>query len=281
MSDYVIGDLHGSFRTFKALLKKIDFNPNKDRIYLVGDLINRGEDSVGTLSYIMEHPTSILPLLGNHDLSFLAYSEGAIPLSPRDTYDELLNHPKAGEMIHYLRQQPLMRLLPNYRVALVHGAIPPHFSIEKSYRLSQEVEAALRSDELYPLFIKHLFGNEPKIWSDQLRGFDRLRYIVNGLTRMRYVTLPHYLPIYERYEGEKIEWFTARTMNQMEDHYRLIFGHWAALGLHQTSKVLCLDSGAVWGDRLTAVELSERAPFKAWRLIEQEALESPLPITQK
>lgn len=261
MATYVIGDLHGSYDAFNRLLDEIHFSPTCDQIYLVGDLINRGENSLALIRQLMADTDSFYPVLGNHDLSFLVYAAGHIPLYHRDTFNELLHHPDSEAILHYLKAQPLMRHLPHHNVVIVHAGIPPQWSIEKALSLSSEVAQILTSSNQAADFIANMFGNTPVRWCDTLTGIERLRTIVNYFTRMRYLTPNGELNFSEKghpqqvTDKELLPWFELPPTVPRKE--QIIFGHWATLGLHSgRNNTLCIDSGCVWGKQLTAAELT-------------------------
>ncbi|MDM1545028.1 symmetrical bis(5'-nucleosyl)-tetraphosphatase [Ignatzschineria indica] len=265
MATYVMGDIHGCFDEFQALLTKINFKHQEDRLYLVGDLINRGPKSLAVMEYLLAHQDSIFPILGNHDLSYLVYAEGYTRLKRGDTYQELLESPLADEIREYLRHQPLMRYLPQFKIAIAHAGIPPFWSIEEALKLSKEAQAYLQSSdqERYQQFIQSMFGNTPNAWSPTLQGFDRIRAIINYLTRMRYLNLDLSLDFANKLDqyDEKVmlPWFKFERPKQ-EDNL-IIFGHWASLGRHFENRAYGIDSGCVWEGELSLIRVDQR-PFE-------------------
>ena len=264
MATYVIGDIHGCFDEFIDLLETIEFDPQQDTIYLVGDLVNRGPKSLETIEYIMQNRDSIFPILGNHDLSYLVYAEGHIGLRPRDTYESLLNAPNRDEIIEYLRHLPLMIYRQDLDIAIVHAGIPPMWSIEEALGYAKEAEAYLRTfnKEDYHEFTRTMFGNTPSAWSPDLTGIDRIRYIINAFTRMRLLHEDFALDLETKeqtFEAEGLTpWFSILRKSSPT---QIIFGHWASLGFHEENATLCIDSGCVWQGEMTAVEISSY-PFK-------------------
>ncbi|MBS7818907.1 symmetrical bis(5'-nucleosyl)-tetraphosphatase [Wohlfahrtiimonas chitiniclastica] len=259
MAIYAMGDLHGCYREFKKLLEKIEFDHAKDRLYLVGDLINRGPKSEKTLNYLMKHTDSIFPVLGNHDLAFLVYAQGLIRLKRHDTYDQLMQSPDVDAYIHFLRQQPLMHYIEDLDVAICHAGIHPSWSIDQALELAKEAETVLKDDELCGEFVPQMFGNQPNYWDESLTGIDRIRAIVNVFTRMRYLFADGHLdfdakvPLSEATET-LIPWF---KMPNAFGGTEVIFGHWASLGLHSENNITCIDTGCAWGEKLTAIRLDQ------------------------
>lgn len=256
MAVYAMGDIHGCYREFKKLLEKIEFDHDKDKLYLVGDLINRGPKSEKVLSYLMKHTESILPVLGNHDLAFLVFQEGLIRLKRHDTYGELMESPQLQEYVRFIREQPLMRYIPELDIAICHAGIYPTWTIDEALSYGKEVEAVLQNDVLYHEFVSKMFGNHPDEWDNSLEGIDRIRMIVNVFTRMRYLHTDGRLDFDAKVPLKEITnlipWF--RFNNQFEKT-QVIFGHWASLGLHDENNILCLDTGCAWGEKLTAIRL--------------------------
>lgn len=258
MAIYAIGDIHGCYHEFKKLLKKIEFNPDKDKVFLVGDLINRGPKSLKVLDLIISNPSSIFPVLGNHDLAFLVFAKGLIKLKKKDTYDEITNHPECDKYINFLRSLPLMHYIPKIDTAICHAGIDPQWSISEALSLSQEVSSIFGNDIDYDKFIPTMFGNEPNKWDDSLNGNDRIRAIINSFTRMRFLLKDGCLDFDSKStlvdaSEELIPWFRFPQRNN--ENTRIIFGHWAALGLHEENNTICIDSGCVWGEKLTAIRL--------------------------
>ncbi len=265
MAIYAMGDIHGCFDEFQALLRKINFDHQRDRLYLVGDLINRGPKSLAVMEYLLNHQDSILPVLGNHDLSYLVYAEGYTRLKRGDTYQELLDSPLADEIKSYLRHQPLVRHLPQFNIAIAHAGIPPFWSIKEALRLSKEAQAYLQNSdqESYREFIQSMFGNTPNAWSPTLQGFDRVRAIINYLTRMRYLNLDLSLDFANKLDqyDEKVmlPWFKFERPKQKNN--LIIFGHWASLGRHFENQAYGIDSGCVWEGELTLIRI-DQTPFE-------------------
>ena len=262
MATYAIGDIQGCYTPLMDLLRTIDFSPSRDHLWLVGDLVNRGPDSIHVLRWAFKHQDSISLVLGNHDLHLLAVAEGFGKLSSGDTLWDILNAADGKLLLDWLRMQPLMFAGEGY--ALVHAGLLPEWSINKALRLAEEVENEL-SGPNYRQFLSRLYGNKPTRWSDDLRGIDRLRMIVNVMTRMRLLTRDGELDL--SFKGELpdapahlIPWFEAPQRRWADTP--VICGHWSALGLHLSDSILAIDTGCLWGGSLTALRLADRQVFQ-------------------
>ncbi len=268
MAIYVMGDLHSCFDQFKALLQKMQFNPAQDQLYLVGDLINRGPQSAKIMRYLLAHEAAIKPVLGNHDLSYLVYEAGETRLRRGDTYDELITLPERKEIRNYLRRQPLMRYLPELNIAIAHAGIPPIWSIQEALSLSDEVSRLLQTKDKarYKHLMKRMFGNTPTKWDPLLLGDDRIRVIINYFSRMRYLYSDLSLDFenkQQEYNADLMQpWF--KYPRPKHQGTKIIYGHWASLGVHQENGTYCIDSGCVWQGKLSAL----RVDTKEWELIQ-------------
>ena len=254
MATYAIGDVQGCYDELQALLGRVGFRSRADRLWFVGDLVNRGPKSLEVLRFVRELGDRAVVVLGNHDLHLLIQHEGFERKRKDDTFGDVLGAPDARELVDWLRTRPMMHVEGNY--AMVHAGLLPQWTIEKAASLAQEVERALRAPG-YRDFLAHMYGSKPDCWDDTLAGWDRLRVIVNAMTRMRFCTPdgamefrakgadppPGYLP-----------WYEARTGAERT----IVFGHWSALGLKLTDRIAALDSGCVWGGALTALRLEDR-----------------------
>lgn len=271
MATYAIGDIQGCFSEFQQLLRLIDFSASRDHLWLTGDLVNRGPDSLAMLRWAFEHQDAITMVLGNHDLHLLAVSEGFGKVHPDDTLLDIVDAADGKLMLGWLRQQPLMHTGEGY--AMVHAGLLPEWSIRQALRLAAEVEQELAGPN-YRAFLGKMYGNKPTRWNDELKGIDRLRMIVNVMTRMRLLTQEGELDL--AFKGELPEapphlraWFDAAAPRWADTP--LICGHWSALGLRLDEHVLALDTGCLWGGALTALRLSDRQvfqlPCRAYRAI--------------
>ncbi|MBA4068933.1 MAG: symmetrical bis(5'-nucleosyl)-tetraphosphatase [Acinetobacter sp.] len=267
--NYVIGDVQGCFEALKALLKEIKFDADRDFIWFAGDLVARGENSIAALRFIkkLAEQGAAATVLGNHDLTLLAYARGIKPVKEKDNVRDVIDAIDSDDLIDWLRKQP-MCLFPNEQTVLTHAGIPNIWSAEKTAQLAQEVEAIIAHDDLEVLddFLKEMFGKEPALWSDQLQGHERIRCIVNYLTRMRLTDVEGRLeysfkdalddPMPEGFKP----WFEFES--QAAKSHQILFGHWAALnGKTISNKIQNVDGGCVWGNQLMAFRLEDQQMF--------------------
>ncbi|HWN37970.1 MAG TPA: symmetrical bis(5'-nucleosyl)-tetraphosphatase [Gammaproteobacteria bacterium] len=258
---FAIGDIQGCAAAFDLLLRKIAFRPARDRLWLVGDLVNRGPDSLGVVRRVMGLGRSVTCVLGNHDLHLLATVAGRRELSPADTFHDVLEAPDLGAIVDWLRHRPLLHYDAPAKRVLVHAGIPPDWTVAEARAEAREVEAQLRGRQ-WRHALKEMYGNGPSAWSRKLRGAERRRYTINALTRMRYVDRRDRIDLsYSGAPGTQpkglVPWFDVEDRRSARAH--VVFGHWAALGLLRRSDVTALDTGCVWGNHLTAVRLDRPA----------------------
>jgi len=262
MATYAIGDIQGCFGTFRRLLDRIEFDPSRDRVLLVGDLVNRGPQSAEVLRWAMRNDRAVRAVLGNHDLHLIARSLGAAGKKKRDTLDGILEARDRDELVDWLRTRPLVYRENGHMV--VHAGILPSWTADDAERLAGEVEEVLQSDEASHL-LESVGEPAQRPWSEKLRGMERLRMILQVLTRIRTCT-DQGVPCLE-FSGSPEDappgcspWFDAP--GRKEKDVTIVFGHWAALGLHLGPRAIGLDTGAVWGNKLTALRLKDRAVFQ-------------------
>ena len=263
MAVYAIGDLQGCYDPFRRLLDEIDFEPGKDTLWLVGDLVNRGPKSLKTLRFVRELGDSAITVLGNHDLHLLALNAGAVRFGNRfGSLEKLLGASDCDELCDWLRHRPLAHYDKKLDTLLVHAGTHPRWSARKTLARAAEVEAALQGDDFVNVLGK-MYGNTPSDWSGKLSGYKRLRFIINCLTRMRMVTANDRLDL--KFSGSPWRarkglrpWFEADDPAWLGT--RVVFGHWSALGLVVLPDVVSLDTGCVWGRQLTAVRMDKRLP---------------------
>lgn len=259
---YAIGDIQGCFGTFSRLLGEIRFNPANDRLWLVGDLVNRGPRSLETLRFVRNLGDSARIVLGNHDLALLMAAEGFGKRGKGDTIDDILNAPDREILLDWLRHQPLCHVEGNF--CMVHAGVLPSWSIAQARALAAEVEAALTAEN-WREFMANMWGSEPAAWDEALVGWPRLRVIVNAMTRMRFCTPSGLMDFHAK--GEALDaplgylpWF--EVANRRSHDAVMVTGHWSALGLKILPNLLAIDSGCLWGGMLTAIRLEDRAVFQ-------------------
>ncbi|QHG92391.1 symmetrical bis(5'-nucleosyl)-tetraphosphatase [Coxiella endosymbiont of Amblyomma sculptum] len=268
MSTYIIGDVHGCFRELKALLNVIRFDPSQDRLGFVGDLVNRGPNSLEVLRFVKSLDTPLV-VLGNHDLFLLILGYGLLSEnSYKHTLHDILETPDKIELLEWLQCFPLLHYEKKNRVLLVHAGLPPQWSIADSLQYSREVSSALQGI-YFKDFLKSLFGNEPSQWSNSLVGQDRLRYITNVFTRMRFcdekggVVLKKIEITNTKNTRKYLQpWFNWNWKQSDRRQIDIFFGHWSALnGKCNTPNCYALDTGCSWGHQLTALELETKQRF--------------------
>lgn len=268
MTRYAVGDVQGCLEPLKCLLDDVNFDRHNDQLWLVGDLINRGPQSLETLRFVKSLGDCTRIVLGNHDLHFLAIHYRAMAPSQSDTFDELLAAEDRDELVQWLQQQPLMHSDPDGNFHMTHAGIPHVWTIEKAQQLATEVHQALTGNSANDFF-QHMYGNTPNCWSDDLSGPSRLRVITNYFTRMRYCTadgtmdFDNKLSTFDHTSDKPNEpvfapWFSFMRGDQGQE--KIIFGHWAALqGETHSDTIFALDTGCVWGRSLTLMNLETTA----------------------
>jgi bis(5'-nucleosyl)-tetraphosphatase (symmetrical) len=256
MPTYAIGDVQGCFDELRRLLEHCGFGAS-DRLWFVGDLVNRGPKSLEVLRFVRDLGDRAIAILGNHDLHLVSQFEGIERSRADDTLADVLEARDARQLVDWLRKRPMMHVERGY--AMVHAGLLPQWSVEKALALGKEVEDALAGAR-YKEFLTSMYGSQPDRWSDALAGWDRLRVIVNAMTRLRFCTADGKMDF--RAKGKApppgyAPWFDLRT-----DEQTIVCGHWSALGLKTREKLAALDSGCVWGGKLTAIRLEDRALFQ-------------------
>ncbi|MDB5799599.1 MAG: apaH [Rhodocyclales bacterium] len=263
MATYVVGDLQGCLDPLQALLSQVGFATSQDHLWLVGDLVNRGPQSVEVLRFLRAMGGAVTSVLGNHDLYLLAVAAG-LPAKDKvgDTIQPVLDAADSGELIDWLRGLPLMHVENAW--AMVHAGLLPQWSVPQALALAGEIEAQLRGPD-WRAFLLELFGNKPAQWGESLSGWDRYRIVINVMTRMRFMTPDGALELKPKGPPENgpeglIPWYAAE--NAAWRTHTILCGHWSALGLRDMGHVIALDSGCVWGGKLTAVRLEDRQTFQ-------------------
>ena len=240
------------------MLADVAFDPARDRLWFVGDLVNRGPDSLACLRFVRSLGDRAITVLGNHDLHLVCVAEGVQRTRPLDTIDEVLHAPDRDVLIAWLRTRPLLHAEEGY--ALVHAGLLPEWTIERAGALAREVERQLQGRD-YRALLERMYGDEPRRWDDRLEGIERARVVINAMTRLRVCEPDGRMALAFKGEpgdapGEAIAWFDMPDRRNRT--HAIVCGHWSALGLLVRDDVVALDSGCVWGRSLTAMRLEDR-----------------------
>ena len=262
MAVFAIGDVQGCDQELGALLDALDFRPARDRLWFVGDLVNRGPDSLAVLRRVRDLGDAATVVLGNHDLHLLAVAAGAGRMRGDDTLDEIMRAPDREELLAWLLARPLLHEDESLGYCMLHAGLAPQWDLDTARRCAREFEHALRRDPR--ALFDGMYGDRPDRWDEGLRGADRLRFTVNCFTRLRYVDGAGRLVLRAKQAPEHersralipwFEWPDARWQGP-----RIVFGHWSTLGYLANARVLALDTGCVWGGRLTAARIDGGDP---------------------
>ncbi|NKQ13389.1 symmetrical bis(5'-nucleosyl)-tetraphosphatase [Pseudomonas sp. SST3] len=259
MTIYAVGDLQGCLEPLQCLLQRVDFSPSRDCLWLAGDLVNRGPQSLEALRFVRDLGSSAVTVLGNHDLHLLAVAHNIERLKRSDTLKPILDAPDRTDLIDWLRQQRLVHHDAERATTMVHAGIPPQWTLAKALRRAAEVEQALRDDAMLQPFLDGMYGNLPAKWNKELHGVPRLRLITNYFTRMRFCKADGTLDLQAKEGIESAPpgfapWFSHP--NRKTRGCKIIFGHWAALeGRCDEPNVFALDTGCVWGNTMTLMNL--------------------------
>lgn len=262
MATYAVGDVQGCLGALEALLERIRFDLGRDRLWFVGDLVNRGPDSLEVLRFVKSLGEAAIVVLGNHDLHLVALAEGFGRHRADDTLADVLSAPDRDELLAWLRHRPMLHVeAPRF---LVHAGLLPQWTVARARELAAEVEAALRGPR-YREFLAELYGSRPEYWDDAHVGVDRLRVIVNAMTRMRFVSADGVMDFHAKGPPANAPrgcypWFAVPGRRSAAA--TAIVGHWSALGLVLAPNLLALDTGCVWGGRLSAVRLEDRRLYQ-------------------
>jgi len=274
VASYAIGDIQGCYHAFQALLERISFDEKSDRLWLVGDLINRGSGSLEVLRWCYAHQDSLTVVLGNHDLHALVVAEGIVAAHKGDTLDALLAAHDSDELLNWLRHQRLIYQEGNH--LMVHAGLLPQWTAEQALGYAAEVESVLHGEN-YLNFLKHMYGNLPDHWRDDLAGLDRLRVITNAATRLRICSTAGQMEF--KFKGELqdipvgyMPWFDVP--NRATKDTQVIFGHWSALGLQQRENIYALDTGCLWGGKLTAMNIETKTVVQ----VDSQPLDNPITL---
>lgn len=264
MATYAIGDLQGCFDELMDLLNEINFDERNDQLWFAGDLINRGPKSLQCLEFVFDRKDNVNTVLGNHDLHLLAIYEHVRQPHSSDTFDEILRSNNIKELVTWYRKQPFILHSEEFDYFLVHAGIPPQWSMSRSLDLANEVSQVLQTDQYFE-FIQVMYGNKPDSWNEGLSGFDRVRYIINCFTRIRYCDQQGKLNLKENAEpgkqtAELVPWYAYP--GRISKGQKILFGHWSTvtLGSEQDFRkfnAYPLDTGCLWGGTLTAMRLED------------------------
>jgi bis(5'-nucleosyl)-tetraphosphatase (symmetrical) len=263
MSTYVIGDVQGCLEALRELLERIAFNPARgDRVWLTGDLVNRGENSIGMLRWCMQHDAAVVAVLGNHDLHLLAVAEGFVPPHRKDTIHDILDAPDRAAVLDWLRRRPMVHREGDW--LMVHAGLLPEWSADQAEALGHELESVLRGPGYRP-FLRDMYGNEPRHWHNRLRGQDRMRLVANAMTRLRYLHADGGMEFQHKCSPADapaglIPWYDMPGRASRDA--KVLFGHWSTLGLLVRKDVVALDTGCLWGGQLSALRLEDGRLFQ-------------------
>ncbi|WP_417698965.1 symmetrical bis(5'-nucleosyl)-tetraphosphatase [Pseudoalteromonas lipolytica] len=263
MADYAIGDLQGCYSEFDALLKRVNFNPSKDHLYLVGDIVARGPDSLGCLERLYAMQGSVSITLGNHDLHMIACYHLNKPHNPKDKLSAVFSSSKLTDYIQFLQQQPLALWLEKYDIFISHAGLNPNWSIKKALKRARFAKNCYQGADARHFF-SHMYDTHPPKWQSTLSNEAKFRYIVNYFTRMRFVDKEAHLDLTNKTStsanSSTIPWFEHPNITQLTQ--QIVFGHWAAIeGKTQRANIHGLDTGCVWGGEMTLMELSKKERF--------------------
>jgi bis(5'-nucleosyl)-tetraphosphatase (symmetrical) len=276
MARWAVGDVQGCCDELEQLLSRIRFSSDRDRLWFVGDLVNRGPASLATLRLVRSLGDNAVSVLGNHDLHLLAVALVGEKLRQSDTLDHILAARDRDALLEWLLLRPLAHLEPEHDELLVHAGVVPQWTVPQTLQLAAEVQRALR-DEPRSL-LSNMYGDQPDHWQATLAGMDRLRFTINVLTRLRFCTADGRIDLRQKGKPDSaprpwLPWFKAPGRASRER--RIVFGHWSALGFYSAPGLLGLDTGCVWGGALTAVNLDDpqappvSVPSRQPRSIEQ------------
>ncbi|QIM67830.1 bis(5'-nucleosyl)-tetraphosphatase (symmetrical) [Mannheimia granulomatis] len=269
MATYIVGDLHGCFKEFQLLLEKVNYNPKQDELYLTGDLVARGEDSLSCLRFVKEPKNNAKTVLGNHDLHLLSTLLGFKKVKPNDKVDSIFQAEDRADLQNWLRNQPLVIQHPTHQFLLTHAGISPEWDLTTTLACAKEAEEVLKNPN-YADYIFQMYDNQPEAWCEDLEGVARWRYIINVFTRMRFcyadkrLDFSCKLPI-EEAPKELLPWF--ELANPLFEKTEILFGHWASLmGKSSRSNIYALDTGCAWGSYLTMICWEDKQLFTQPRL---------------
>jgi bis(5'-nucleosyl)-tetraphosphatase (symmetrical) len=269
MAVYAIGDIQGCYTQLQHLLDRIEFNAEHDKLWFAGDLVNRGPDSLKVLRFAKRLGKRAICVLGNHDLHLLAMSESIDKhKDPNHTLDQILNAPDRDELLHWLRHRPLIHHSKKRNISIIHAGLPPQWDVKTAIQRAAELESVLRGDD-YREYFHNMYGNLPDQWDPYLKGMERLRFITNCFTRLRYCAPDGSISLKENcapgnQDPSLTPWF--EVPGRASEGERILFGHWSTLGYGNHGEVWSLDSGCLWGGALTALRIRKRKQPKLFQL---------------
>ena len=260
MALYAIGDIQGCYDPLARLLDAVNFDSSKDTLYCVGDLVNRGSDSLGVVKLLKSLKNQCVTVLGNHDIHLLSMFYGVRKYRHRDTFEDIINDSSAADITQWLRQQPLMVVNQEHGFIMAHAGIYPWWTLAQAQARAADVQQCLRDEDKCIKLLKRIYNNKPTRWSEDLGKIKRRRFTINAFTRMRFVSPQGHLNFSKSdFDGKphknRVPWFEIN--NPSTGQYRIIFGHWSALGLLDTPQHLCLDTGYVWGRHMTMARIDK------------------------
>jgi bis(5'-nucleosyl)-tetraphosphatase (symmetrical) len=261
MADYLIGDIQGCYDSLQDLLKKINFSLDKDKLFFLGDVVNRGDKSLATLRFIQQNTSNISMVLGNHDFHLLACIFGDIKPTKKDTFIDIINAPDATELAEFLLQQPL--LIKHKNALMVHAGIPPNWDLTTLTIQAEQAQTQLKSNNVGS-FLTNMYSNYPYTWDTNLNKMDKCRYTINALMRMRFckadgtLEFKHNMGINQTPKGYKA-WFEHK--DRALKNSDIFFGHWSTLQNINQAHIYPMDNGCVWGGSLSAIRLADKQVF--------------------
>jgi len=259
MSTYAIGDVQGCFEQLRALISQLKFDRSHDCVWFTGDLVNRGPQSAEVVRFVKSLGDAAITVLGNHDLHLLAVAYGHQSEKKDDSLQSILQAPDRDELLDWIRTRPLLHYDADRLLTLIHAGLAPQWTLQQAIACAREVESELRSDNFNEL-LATMYGNEPDCWNPDMNKWERLRFTINCFTRLRYINGKGKLKLKvkgapgSQPEGT-VPWFQADDRQTTQDKF--IFGHWSTLGFYLGDNVVGLDTGCLWGGRLTAVNIDQ------------------------
>ena len=261
MRTWAIGDVQGCQSCLQKLLKKINYSPDRDQLWFCGDLVSRGNKSLEVLRFVRSLGDGAVTVLGNHDLHLLAVASGAGRRHVSKDFKRVLKARDSDKLLNWLLRRPLLHHDKSLDLALVHAGLPPQWNLHKAKARAREAEKALRGKK-YATVLRKMYGDKPDRWNKNLKGYARLRFIINALTRTRFCApdgrLRFALKGPPKTHPRSIPWF--RFPDRASESERIVYGHWSTLGFHEENDTWCIDDGCVWGGRLVALRIDKRRP---------------------